>query len=124
MSLLNLYKWSSSFGIILMFLICILLTTMTIYGWTNQDLFWSDQRTKELILGLMATVSFLLLMVSIIAVAGILRKVFCLIFVYQIFVILFVCAFLSLGIGAIVLPGQIFNGPCNNSTYDQVKQAH
>ena len=69
MSLLNLYKCSSSFGIILMFLICILLTTMTIYGWTNQDIFWSDQKTKDLILGLMATVSFLLLMVSIIAIA-------------------------------------------------------
>jgi hypothetical protein len=124
MSLLNLYKCSSSFGIILMFLICILLTTMTIYGWTNQDIFWSDQKTKDLILGLMATVSFLLLMVSIIAIAGIVRKVFCLILVYQIFVLIFVCAFLALGIEAIILPGQIFNGPCNNSSYDQVKQAH
>ena len=124
MSLLNLYKCSSSFGIILMFLICILLTTMTIYGWTNQDIFWSDQKTKDLILGLMATVSFLLLMVSIIAIAGIVRKVFCLILVYQIFVVIFVCAFLALGIEAIILPGQIFNGPCNNSTYDQVKEAH
>ena len=80
MSLLNLYKCSSSFGVILMFLICILLTSMTIYGWTNENIFWSDQKTKELILGLMATVSFLLLMISIIAIAGIVRKLFCLIF--------------------------------------------
>ena len=46
----------------------------------------------------MGVFSFLLIIVSVIGIVGVVRKVCCFIFIYQIFLVLFLIAFVSLGI--------------------------
>jgi hypothetical protein len=63
----------------------------------------------------MIVVSSVVVVVSILAIVGIVRKNCCLIFVYQIFVVIFLAMFLAIGIGCTYLPNLVFDGDCKTS---------
>ena len=63
----------------------------------------------------MIIVSSVVVVVSIVAIVGIVRKNCCLIFVYQIFVVIFMAMFVSIAIGCTMLPNLVFEGDCRTS---------
>jgi hypothetical protein len=72
----------------------------------------------------MITVSSVVVVVSILAIVGIVRKSCCLIFVYQIFVFIFLAMFLAIGVGCIMLPNLVFEGDCRTSKNSLIESAN
>jgi len=75
-------------------------------------------------MGVMAVSSFLVVLGSALGIYGIKKGNSILICVFQIFVIIFLIIFFSLGIAAEVMPGQFFEGNCTSSSNTAIIQAN
>jgi hypothetical protein len=72
----------------------------------------------------MITVSAMVVIISILAIAGIVRKNRCLIFVYQIFVVIFLAMFVLIAIGCTIIPNLVFDGDCRTSKNSLIESAN
>jgi hypothetical protein len=117
-------QFLSGVGAALVFLIGLVMTGITIYGYTNSEIFLDDTASRNSILGVLITADILVLLAALMGMSGIKRESPVLIFIFQIFVIIFTIMFFSLGIAAEVLPGQFFDGNCTNSNNPTVTVAN
>lgn len=92
-------------GSIIVLLIGLVMTGITIYGYTNSEIFLDDTDSRNSILGVMITADILVLLAAVMGLFGIKRESPVLIFIFQVFVIMFILVFFSLGIATEVLPG-------------------
>ena len=122
--ILSFMKTLAGSGAFLVFLIGLVMTGITIYGYTNSEIFLDDTDTRNSILGIMITTDILVLLASVIGMFGIKRESAVMIFIFQVFVIIFTIMFFSLGIAAEVLPGQFFDGNCTNSNNPTITLAN
>jgi hypothetical protein len=114
--MLGVMKCFSSIGALIMLIVGLTLSGITIYAFINQDAFYTDSDTKHLILNGMIIGCVVIVLIAVLGIIGIARKNCCLIFLYQIFVIIFLALFVAFGVGTIILPDQIFQGTCNDSS--------
>lgn len=122
--MLGFLKCFSSIGAIIMLLVGLTFTGITIYAFINQDVFLSDQEIKHDILNSLIIVSSVVTVVSILGIVGVVRKNCCLIVLYQLFLVIFLAVFLTLGIGSQIIPDKVFEGNCQNSTNSLITEAY
>lgn len=68
--------------------------------------------------------SSVVVVVAILGIIGVVRKICCLILLYQLFILIFLAVFLSLGVGSSVLPGKVFEGNCTTSSNSLITDAN
>ena len=64
------------------------------------------------------------MIIGILGIVAVVRKICCLLVIYQIFLIIFFVAFIILGVGGIILPNNVFPNTCNDSSNFLVNQAY
>lgn len=101
-------KGISSFGAIIILVVGLAMTAVTIYGYTHSEIFLDDTSSRNVILGIMITADVLVILSAIMGIWGVKKGNALLICIFQIFVVLFLIIFFSLGIAAEVLPGKFF----------------
>jgi hypothetical protein len=106
--MLGLLKCFSSIGAIIMLLVGLLFTGITVYAFINQDVFITDEDVKQIILNSLLIVSSVVIVIAVLGIIGVVRKICCLILLYQVFILIFLGIFISFGLGSSVLPGKIF----------------
>ena len=122
--MLNVLKCFSSIGAIIMLIVGFSFTGITVYAFMNQDIFLSDENVKHEILNGMIIVSSVVVIVSILGIIGVVKKNCCLIFVYQIFLLIFLAMFLAIGVGCTILPDLVFEGDCKTSKNSLIESAN
>ncbi len=75
-----------------------IMTCITLYGYANSSIFLNETSTRNTVLGVLITSDILILIGSLIGILGIKKQKNLLIFIYQIFIVIFIWMFLSLGI--------------------------
>jgi hypothetical protein len=108
-------KGFSSFGAILILLVGLGMTGVTIYGYFHSEIFLDNTSARDIILSVLSGACGLIIIGSLIGMCGIKKGNGCLICIFQIFVIIFVIVFASIGIATVVLPGSLFQGDCQTS---------
>lgn len=108
-------KGISSFGAIIILVVGIGMTAVTIYGYTHSEIFLDDTSSRNVILGIMIAADVLVILSAILGIWGLKKGNALLICIFQIFVVIFLIIFFSLGIAAEVLPGKFFEGNCTTS---------
>ena len=98
-------KGVSSFGAILILIVGLAMTGITIYGFFHSEIFLDDTQQRNTILGIMIVADACVLLGAILGICGLKRGNAFLIGVFQIFVIVFMIVFLTLGIATEVYPG-------------------
>jgi hypothetical protein len=122
--MLNVLKCFSSIGAVIMLFVGFAFTGITVYAWLNQDVFLSDEDIKDNILISMIIVSSVVVIVSILGIIGVVRRNCCLIFVYQLFLVVFLALFVAVGVGSELIKDKVFDGDCRNSTNPLVSSAN
>jgi hypothetical protein len=93
-------KGISGLGAFLILLVGLAMTGITIYGYAHSEFFLDDTSNRNSILGVMITADILIVLGSIMGIWGIKKGNAFLICIFQIFVIIFLIVFFSLGIAA------------------------
>jgi len=75
-------------------------------------------------LGILLGADLIIIIAAILGIMGVRKQNGILLCIFQIFVMIFCCGFLGLGIAAEVLPKSVFNGNCTDSSNDYIKIAH
>ncbi len=78
----------------------LIMTFITLYGYANASMFLNDTSTRNTVLGILIISDILILIGSLIGILGIKKQKTLLIFIYQIFIVIFIWMFISLGIAA------------------------
>lgn len=122
--MLGVLKCFSSLGAIIMLVVGLLFTGITVYAFINQDVFITDEEIKHTILNTMIIISTVVVGVAIDGIIGVMRKKCCMIFIYQIFIVIFLAVFLGIGIGSNIIPDKVFEGNCTVSSNGLIKDAN
>ena len=101
-------KGFSSFGAILILIVGLGMTGVTIYGYFHSEIFLDNTSARDLILNVLSGACGLIIVGALIGMCGIKKGNGCLICLFQIFVIIFLIIFASIGIATVVLPGILF----------------
>lgn len=97
-------KTFSGIGVFILLAVAFIMTCITLYGYSNSAIFLNDTDSRNTVLGILITADLLIIMGSLIGIYGIKKRKPILIFIYQIFVVIFIWVFLSLGIAVETLP--------------------
>ena len=120
----GLIKLFTSIGALALLLIGVGLLAVTIYGFVHSQIFLGDYNTKNLVLGIMLSVSLAIIGGSAEGIYGICKGKPKLICCFQIIVIFFMIIFLGVGVGLVYLPDVFFNGDCTNSNNPVINYAN
>lgn len=91
-------KGISSIGAILILIVGLAMTGITIYGYMHDEIFLNDTTTRNIILYIMSGADFCIILGSILGMCGVKKGNGCLIGIFQLFVIIFMLVFASLGV--------------------------
>lgn len=108
--LLGCMKAISGFGAFIILIVGLGMTAITIYGFTNKEIFLNDTSERSSILGILMAADLIIVFGSLLGIYGIKKGNRWLIFLFQILVIIFLIVFFSLGIAAEVIPKNFFDG--------------
>ena len=122
--MLAVVKGCSSFGAIIVLVIGLIITGVTIYGYFHTELFFNEVSERNLILGIALGADFLVIFSSILGMCGIKKGSIGLLCIFQVFVIIFLFVFGALGIGCVLLPGNVFEGNCTTSKNPSIQYAN
>ena len=111
-NMLTIMKAFTGLGGFLILFIALAMLGVTIWAYLQASYLFISYTLLGIILG----VDVLVIFASVIGICGIKRQSGPMLFVFQIFVMIFFFAFLSIGIMSIILPTQIFDGTCNSPT--------
>jgi hypothetical protein len=98
--MLAIMKGFTGFGAFMILLIGLAMVGITIFGYLNSEVFLNDTSYRDGIMGVMAGASSLIILGAILGICGIKKGNALMICVFQIFVIVFLIIFFSLGIAA------------------------
>ncbi len=117
-------KGISSFGAIIILVVGLGMTAVTIYGYTHSEIFLDDTSSRNVILGIMIAADVLVVLSAVLGIWGLKKGNALLICIFQIFVVIFLIVFFSLGVAAEVLPGKFFVGNCTTSDNPTINVAN
>lgn len=104
-------KGFSSVGAVLISAIGIVMLIVTIWAMKNAQFTFDNYA----FLGVFLAADFIIIGAGIIGICGAKRQNGCLLAIFSMFVLLFFCLFLGLGIFAEVSPKYLFDGDCKSS---------
>jgi hypothetical protein len=93
-------KVFSGFGAIIILVVGLAMVGITIYGYLHSEIFLNNLSYRNRIMGTMAVASYLIVFGSALGIYGIKKGNSLMICVFQIYVIIFLIVFFSLGIAA------------------------
>lgn len=119
--MLTCMKGFTGFGAIIILIIGLGMTGVTIFGYFHSELFLNNLNYRNIILGILLGADLIIVVGAIIGIIGIRKGTACFICLFQLIVMIFLVVFLAIGISAVVLPSQFFNGNCTDSTNSVVQ---
>lgn len=109
--MLKVMKGFAGLGGFIILVIGLAMLGVTIWAFTNAALSFNQYT----FLGVLLAFDLLIIFAAVLGICGIKRQNGFMICVFQIFVMIFFIAFVSIGIVAEVLPAAVFEGNCTNS---------
>lgn len=110
--MLKLMQTCAGFGGIIILIIGLMMLGVTIWAFTQSALFFKNYT----FLGILLAADLLIIFGAVIGILGIKRRNGIMIFIFQIYAMVFFVVFLGLGITAFILPKDVFNGSCTDSS--------
>lgn len=117
--MLKVMKCFSGLGGFVILVIGLAMLGVTIWAFTNAALSFNQYT----FLGVLLAFDLVLIFASVLGICGIKRQNGLMICVFQVFVMLFFFAFLSVGIASELLPSAVFEGNCTNSNNQLIETA-
>lgn len=111
--MLKLMKSCAGLGGFIILIIGLAMVGVTIKAYIDSYLSFNNY----VFLGILIGADLVIILGAVLGIIGIKRQNGALIFIFQIFVMVFFCVFLGIGIASELLPRKVFNGNCENSTY-------
>lgn len=112
-------KGFTGLGGFILLVIGIGMLIVTIWAFTHAALAFNNYKFLTVVLIL----DIAIILASVLGIIGVKKQNGCLIFIFQILVMIFFFAFLAIGISAMVLPKKVFDTDCNGTGDDLVSVA-